>query len=129
MGDEHSTKRRINLWLDDHRQPPSNAREQWTWARTADEAIELLNTLQVEFASLDHDLTEEHHQTYLRAYITGEPVDTSGCAQKTGLDVLLWMDQHNVWPKGGVRIHSMNSYRKADMVSLVEKHYGRSYQY
>jgi hypothetical protein len=42
----------IQLWLDDTRQPSRG----FTWAKTAEKAIELLKTGKVNFASLDHDL-------------------------------------------------------------------------
>ena len=47
------------LWLDDRRRPP------WgydLWAKTADQAIELLLAHDIEHASLDHDLAEEHYE-------------------------------------------------------------------
>jgi hypothetical protein len=64
----------INLWLDDRREPPSGDHLHWTWAKTADQAIEFL--------------------------------------------------------KGGqVRIHTMNIDRKATMLAVIVKHYGRNFQY
>jgi hypothetical protein len=53
----------IYLWLDDERKPPSfsDSRIPWTWAKTADEAIEYLKTGEVTFTSLDHDLADEHY--------------------------------------------------------------------
>lgn len=44
----------MKIWLDDIRTPP----EGWEWARTAQEAIALLETGNVEEISLDHDLGE-----------------------------------------------------------------------
>ena len=44
----------MKLWLDDVRTPP----EGWVWAKTAQEAIDLLLTREIEEISLDHDLGE-----------------------------------------------------------------------
>ena len=46
----------MNLWLDDVREPWRHGRIGWEWAKTASEAIALLETGKVENASLDHDL-------------------------------------------------------------------------
>lgn len=43
----------MKLWLDDIRPPLDGS---WTWAHNYDEAVELLKTGEVEYASLDHDL-------------------------------------------------------------------------
>lgn len=47
----------ISLWLDDTRTMPSDYTH---WAKTAQEAIELLNTGEVEECSLDFDLGIGH---------------------------------------------------------------------
>ena len=49
----------MKLWLDDIREPWRFGKHGWEWAKTADEAIALLKTANVEEASLDHDLTED----------------------------------------------------------------------
>lgn len=46
------------LFLDDIRTPPGFG---WIWVKTAGEAIEKLKTRKVDFASLDHDLADEHY--------------------------------------------------------------------
>src|SRR5438309_1594271 len=43
----------MKLWLDDIRPTPDDT---WTWAKTVPEAIDLLKTGEVTYASLDHDL-------------------------------------------------------------------------
>lgn len=101
----------------------------WTWAKTADEAIEILKSGGVEFASLDHDLAEEHYYRFFKVEREGGELDTSDCKEKTGYEVMLWMKENNVWPKDGVRIHTMNSVRKPIMIAMVEEQYGRSFQY
>lgn len=120
-----------DLWLDDERQPPtfSDCEIYWTWVKSADEAIEVLKSGTVEFASLDHDLADEHYFEYFNALSEGRLLDTSQCKEKTGMDVLLWMEENNVWPKDGVRIHTLNTARKPSMLAAVERHYGKTFQY
>lgn len=119
-----------DLWLDDdpRRRPPVCGLA-WTWVKTYDEAIEALKSGTVKFASLDHDLADEHYIRFFEADATGEPLDTSDCKEKTGYDVLLWMRDNDVWPVEGVRIHTMNTVRKPLMLELVEKHYDRTFQH
>lgn len=119
-----------DLWLDDDpkRRPPICGLA-WTWVKTYEEAIEALKSGTVEFASLDHDLADAHYFAYHIAMQSGQPVDTSTCKEKTGYDVLLWMEENNVWPKDGVRIHTMNNVRGPIMLDMVRKHYGRTFQY
>ena len=119
-----------DLWLDDDpRRKPPICGLSWTWVKTYEEAIEALKTGTVEFASLDHDLADEHYIRFFEADATGEPLDISDCKEKTGYDVLLWMRDNDVWPVEGVRIHTMNTVRKPLMLELVEKHYGRTFQH
>lgn len=103
---------KLNLWLDDFRRAPTFIESGlvWTTARTGDEAIVMLRSGNVEFASLECDLS-------------------GGFKDKTGLDVITWMTENNVWPKDGVRIHTVNDVRNAFMISLVKRVYGRTFQY
>jgi hypothetical protein len=48
----------MKLWLDDVRNPEERGLVGFTWVKTV-EAIALLKTGQVVFASLDHDLRVE----------------------------------------------------------------------
>ena len=124
-----------DLWVDDdpERKPPTftDCGLHWTWAYSYDEAVEALKTGTVEFASLDHDLADEHYIAYFSFNEeTGDALKmTDNCKEKTGWDILLWMEENNVWPKEGIRIHTMNHVRKPIMIEMVEKHYGRSFQY
>ena len=122
-----------DLWLDDdaERRPPTftDCELHWTWVKSYEEAIEALKSGTVEFASLDHDLADAHYLAYFLAMETGQPIDTSMCKEKTGYDVLLWMKENNVWPKAGIRIHTMNTVRKPIMLEIVKEHYGRTFQY
>ena len=102
----------MKLWLDDLRPPWKYGFVGWDWAKTADEAIALLETGKVTEASLDHDLSYEA---------------TLGKweGEKTGYDVVLWMEQNKVFPPGGVTIHSLNSAGSVRMKAVLEK-YGRA---
>ena len=100
------------LWLDDMRKPPVG----FTWAKTADEAIALLETGKVEFASLDHDLAEEHYADMDRS---------TGFKEKTGYEVVCWMEQYDIWPPLGCAVHSFNPVGKARMLAAMDRVYGR----
>lgn len=98
----------MNLYLDDVRKCPPG----FMLARNYDEAIKLLETGRVQFASLDHDLCDE------------DILKTEGFKEKTGYDVVLWMKAHNVWPPDGVVVHSMNPVGRARMEAVIEQAYG-----
>jgi hypothetical protein len=120
-----------DLWLDDERKPPSFADcgIHWTWAKTCDEAIALMQTGTVVFASLDHDLCDEHYFAFDTSEHYGTPLDTSQFKEKTGYDFMLWMAENNVWPVHGIRIHTMNTARKPVMIDIVQRHYDRTFQH
>lgn len=101
----------MKLWLDDYRDPVGYQLHGFTWVKTADEAIALLKTGKVKFASLDHDLSEE------------DIMRTENFKERTGYDVVCWMEENNVWPPDGVRVHSMNPVGKARMEAVIAKHY------
>jgi len=101
----------VNLWLDDIRDPARFGCIGWLWVKTADEAIAVLKTGKVIKASLDHDLTIS--QTL------GQPD-----GEKTGYTVVCWMEENNVWPAGGVKVHSMNPAGKQRMEQAIRRAYG-----
>jgi len=108
----------MKLWLDDARAPWKNGCLGWTWIQTADDAIALLKTGNVEEASLDHDLTE---QQTVRGGTYGVVYDDG---YSTGYDVLCWLEANpQFWPPKGVRVHSMNSAGAARMHEVIERHY------
>lgn len=100
----------IDLWLDDIREPERFGHAGWTWAKTADEAIELLKTGRVRRASLDHDLSIDQMLQYHDN-------------EKTGYDVVCWMEENNVWPPEGTKVHSMNPVGAARMEQVISKAY------
>ena len=91
----------MRLWLDDCRPAPPG----WAWAKTYGEAVALLETGEVTYASLDHDLADD---------VLAD--------EKTGYDVVLWMEQHDVWPRDGLDCHSMNPVGRARIEQVIRKH-------
>lgn len=87
----------------------------FVWAKTADEAIDYLKTGRVERASLDHDLADEHYPW------SGIP--EGQWKEKTGLTVVRWMVENNVWPRHGVRVHSWNPVGAKRMIQELGEHY------
>lgn len=100
----------MKLWLDDIREPWKHGCIGWHWAKTADEAIEALKTGEVTVASLDHDLSEK-----------ATLGDDRG--ERTGYTVVCWMEENDVWPKDGVKVHSMNPVGRGKMLRVINKHY------
>lgn len=85
----------IRLWLDDIRDPREHGRIGWRWAKTYDDAVACFERYVVVEASLDHDLTIQ--QTI-----------GNNDGEKTGYDVVCWMEERGIWPRDGVHVHSMN---------------------
>ncbi len=120
-----SADRDILLWLDDKRWSPS---VRWTWVKTAEEAIELLKTKRVRFASLDHDLAPEHYPWH-RDYDPKTASLTSGSAVVKFLERETF---HGNWafnPPDGIRVHSMNPFGASDMVAGIKNIYDRNFQW
>jgi hypothetical protein len=112
----------FNLWLDDIRDPKKFSKEEWVWAKTANEAIVNLMTGRVAKASLDHDLTQE--QMVLGGYNARIHAD----GVKSGYDVVCWLEQNpEYWPKDGVAVHSQNPVGKERMLKVVQAQYGRNF--
>lgn len=123
----------MKVWLDDVRKPPVG----WEWAKTAEQAIALVQSGDVTEISLDHDLEPEHYRVLIesadpndpnsQAYVTlGGPVEVDEVAttsDRTGYAVCLWMAEHNVWPPI-VRIHSASAPGRERMKSVVQRYGG-----
>lgn len=105
----------MKLWLDDIREPWMHGCAGWEWAKTADAAIALLGSGKVTIASLDHDLSV--------AATMGQPAP----GEQTGLSVVRWMADNNVWPVDGVRVHSMNRDGKRRMEHVIYRQYGKNW--
>ena len=99
----------MKLWLDDERDPVDFGQEGFTWAKNIWDARLYLESGEVSFASLDHDLGPGY----------------SGFS--TGYDLINWMEANDIWPKDGISIHSMNPVGRKQMEVVVYKHYGRNF--
>lgn len=107
----------VILWLDDIRPPWQHGFIGATWSKTAQEAMALLATGSVVFASLDHDLSEEATM--------GQPKP----GELTGYSVVCFLEENpHLWPPKGVRVHSLNPSGKQRMLQVIEKHYGRRFE-
>ena len=103
----------MNLWLDDIRDPTHYGYIGWHWVKTADEAIAALATGLVEECSLDHDLD-------VSATIGQPPTE------KTGYDVVCWMEATGNWPKRKPLVHSMNPSGAARMRQAIDRSFGKA---
>ena len=91
----------MKVWLDD--EPIRDPGSDWVIVRTADEAIDLLLTGEVEMISLDHDLGDFHE----------------GFGEVTGFAVVRWMIENKVFPKV-INVHSHNP-RAKEMAADLER--------
>lgn len=105
----------MNLWLDDIRMPPE--RGVWQWVKNYDEAIKALSTFNYDWASLDHDLADEHYHA-----LTPDSIAIADFREKTGYDVALWMAEHEVWPRKGVVVHSWNPAGAKRICGIVDRY-------
>lgn len=93
------------LWLDDVRPPP----EGWVWAKTNDEAKQLLLDEEVTHCSLDHDLgmhiaqdVNDWDEIIELAYAQQDEEEA-----ETGYDLVSWMIENERVPEH-ITIHSWN---------------------
>ena len=112
------------LWLDDARFAPTN---EWYWAETAAEAIELLKKGVVKFASLDQDLAPEHYP-WSGVYDKESLRLTSGEAVVLFLEEEAFNGRFDFIPTFGMRVHSMNYHSAEKMIQGVQNIYGRDFQ-
>lgn len=116
----------MKLWLDDVRDPTQHGAIGFEWAKTYEEAIRLLATREVTFASLDHDIGACEECTASLEHIedmkTPETTFFNRCPHaKSGYDVVCWMEEHGIWPEDGVRVHSMNPVGRQRMEAVIRK--------
>lgn len=90
----------IKLWLDDIRPAP----EDWVHVKSVNEAIEVMETGEVVFASLDHDL--------------GVWTSEGG----SGVKLTDWMAENDCWPSRGIRVHSSNPSGVQTMLATVDRY-------
>lgn len=110
----------FKVWHDDIRKPPSH---EWLWARTNDEAAQLLRNLDVAEISLDHDLGMDGVDPDLP-----DAIYLKGNSAQTGLDLVDWMVQTGNVPDK-VTIHSWNPAGAQRMLrTLQSKGYHATYR-
>ena len=103
----------MNLWLDDVRDCPFIG--DWIVVKNYDQAIQALSQEKFEEAWLDHDLAYEHYGH----------VPEAQYEEKTGYDVVKWMEENDVWPDWCM-VHSMNPVGSKRMCGVLSKQYGTS---
>ena len=116
------------MWLDDIRDPKEYGGIGAVWVKTYDEAINMLKTGKVTFASLDHDIGACQdcidHNYHIGDMTTAETTFYNRCPhEKTGYSVVCWMEENNVWPEKGCRVHSANPVGKQRMEQVIQAHY------
>lgn len=120
----------IKLWLDDVRDPRKYGAIGFAWAKDYNEAVALIKTGEVSFASLDHDIgaCEECVAASLHIGDMESPETTfyNHCPHaKSGYDFLCFIEESNLWPSDGIRVHSMNPVGRQRMQQVIESHYRR----
>ena len=108
------------LFLDDVRTPPS---EGWIVVRTADEAIERLKQGDIDFASLDHDLADGHYPWNSEHPYPDNVALVRNTKEKTGYNVVCWMEENDVWPPLGTLVHSQNPVGRERMEKVIRNAY------
>lgn len=118
----------MKLWLDDVRDPKVNGAIGFVWAKNYEEAIVFLETGDVTFASLDHDIGACQDCIDKVLHIgdmqTPETTFYNRCPHaKSGYDVVNYLEKNNLWPTDGVAVHSMNPVGRQRMKQVIDKHY------
>lgn len=118
----------MKLWLDDVRDPNEHGAIGFTWAKTYAEAIRYLKSGLVTFASLDHDIGACQdcidHDYHIGDMQTAETTFFNRCPHaESGYNVVCWMEENNVWPIDGTRVHSMNPVGRQRMQQVIDGHY------
>lgn len=111
----------MKIWLDDIRYPPDDT---WEIARTADDAIALMQFVRNSFnsrfveMSLDHDLGHCDNCEGCKGYGS-----SCGCrCHLSGTFVVNWMVSENFWPEQPPCIHSMNPVGAKNMKATIERY-------
>lgn len=99
----------MKLWLDDIRQVPDG----WVWAKTADEALEILARGKVTHISFDHDLGDDDEGTGMTVAKWVEE-----CAYFGTLPRLIWTI-HSANPVGRKNIEA--AMRSADVFWSIDE--------
>lgn len=94
-----------DVYLDDERKTPPG----WHRCHQVYQVIELLKRGEIRKLSLDHDLGADQMKA-------------------TGYHLVLWMVEHNCWPKEKPVVHSANPVGAEAMRHLIDKWYGKRWQ-
>jgi hypothetical protein len=105
----------MKLWHDDIRRPPDDS---WTWARTNDEAKEVLKSNRVTECSLDHDLGLHMYDPDMQDADLQRGWDT----ENDGLKLVRWMVERPELVPERITIHSWNPPGAARMAALLAEH-------
>lgn len=122
-----------NLWLDDVREPWRHGALGWVWAKTVEEAKDILIAGDVDRASLDHDLglcdaciqmSESGRIAEVRAGLIRNDGCASYCSCRhngTGYDLVCWMEETGHWPRSRPVVHSANRVGAARMQLAIDR--------
>ena len=88
----------MKLWLDELSEPPTL---EWTWVRTVEEAMDLMETGAVTHASLDSDLSTD---------------------MSAGRKLVSWMAERDLWPTEELAIHAANPVAVEQMAGIVARY-------
>jgi hypothetical protein len=117
--------RGLRVWVDDNRAAP----EGWVWVQTAEQAKIRLLQHNVEEMSLDFDLDNPACPTCdFKCGYRDEGACSKGChchtaGDQTGADLVRWMVEWNVWPKGRPVVHSINGRGAEEMKQLIDDNF------
>lgn len=108
----------MRLWVDDLRRPPTG----WTWAKTYDEAVEILARGEVTLASLDHDLGYVGVVETSSGIAVPGPGTVAGYDNEapTGYDIVKWMAENEVWPQE-LMTHTASPVGSENMFFLIRQ--------
>lgn len=115
----------MNVYMDDVRKCPYFG---WEVARTVAEAKRYLQTGQVNYLSLDHDMgaCEEcvRDRKHVGDMLTPETTFMNWCPHaEDGTKLVYWMIENNVWPTVKPVVHSANPVGRARMQGMIERYW------
>ena len=116
------------IYLDDVRTPTQGVGEDnqpWVVVRSYDEFVEKVNEIgleNIQMVSLDHDLGDTAMTEWKNNVYHNYKLDYDNITEKTGYDVVCYMEQHNKWPTKGCYVHSANPVGKNKMLAAIQKH-------
>lgn len=102
-----------HFWLDDIRASPPG----WDWARSYENAIQILKDNSYRRMSLDYDLgwCEE----CLSMMDPANPIVLTCPHAKNGYDVVIWIIENQAWPSLSLNIHSINPVGRQRMIDAL----------